>query len=211
MTHLLRRPKKAKAANSPVHMIVGLRNPGADYEGTRHNAGFEVVSRALARHGETLKRGPSRVRAQIATVGAGDDRVVYVVPSTYMNESGPAVRSAVEYHGVDLSRLLVVHDDIDLAFGRLRLQVGGGSGGHNGIRSVERALGTPEFNRLKVGVGRPPGSMDPAAFVLRPFSKEERSEVAVIVEEAVDVLEKWPADPARAQEMASLRGRDTTG
>ncbi len=126
-----------------------------------------------------------------------------------MNDSGGAVRSALEYHGVDPSRLLVVHDDIDLAFGRLRLQVAGGSGGHNGIRSVERALGSADFNRLKIGVGRPPGSMDPAAFVLRPFSAEEKPQVDVILEEAADVVEQWPLDPARAQEMAALRGRDT--
>ncbi len=210
MRSLLRQKNKAKTPNSQIHMVVGLRNPGADYDGTRHNAGYEVVERALSRHGANLKRGPSRVRAQLATIGAGDSRVIYVVPSTFMNDSGAAVRAAVEYHGVDLSRLLVVHDDIDLAFGRLRLQVGGGSGGHNGIRSVERALGTPEFNRLKLGVGRPPGSTDPAAFVLRPFTKEERPQVDVIVEEAADILEQWPADPARAQEMAALRGRDQT-
>ena len=208
MRSLLRRTKTAKAPNSPVHMVVGLRNPGADYERTRHNAGFEVVSRVLARHDAQLKRGPSRLRCEIATVGVGDSRVLYVVPTTFMNDSGGAVRSALEYHGIDNSRLLVLHDDIDLAFGRLRLQVGGGSGGHNGIRSVERALGTPEFNRLKVGVGRPPGSTDPAAFVLRPFTGDERVQVDVIFEEAADIVEKWPLDPARAQEMAALRGKD---
>ncbi len=208
MRSLFRPKNKAKTPDSPIHMVVGLRNPGADYEGSRHNAGYEVVERALARQGASLKRGPTRIRAELATVGVGDFRVIYVVPSTFMNDSGGAVRSAVDYHGVDLSRLLVIHDDIDLAFGRLRLQIGGGSGGHNGIRSVERALGTADFNRLKLGVGRPPGSIDPAAFVLRPFTKEERPQVDVIVEEAADIIEEWPDNPARAQEMAALRGRD---
>jgi PTH1 family peptidyl-tRNA hydrolase len=125
-----------------------------------------------------------------------------------MNESGSAVRAAVDYYRVDISRILVVHDDIDLAFGRLRLQVDGGSGGHNGIRSIEKALGTPEFSRLKLGVGRPPGSMDPSDFVLRPFTKAERVQVDVMLEDAADVVAQWPTDPARAQELAALRGRD---
>lgn len=207
MRSLLRAPRKAKAANSQVHMVVGLRNPGSDYEGTRHNVGFEVVARVVARHGSRFGRAPSRVRCEVAQVGAGDNRVLYVVPSTFMNESGSAVRAAVDYYGLDLSRILVVHDDIDLAFARLRLQVNGGSGGHNGIRSLENALG-PNFSRLKLGVGRPPGSMDPADFVLRSFSRTERVEVDVMLEEAADVVEQWLSDPARAQEMAALRGRN---
>ena len=208
MRSLLRASKKAKAASNQVHMVVGLRNPGTDYDGTRHNAGHEVVARAAARHDVRFGRAPSRVRCEVAQFGAGDSRVLFVVPSTFMNESGSAVRSAVSYFGIDLSRMLVVHDDIDLAFGRLRLQVNGGSGGHNGIRSLEKALGTPDFSRLKLGVGRPPGSMDPADFVLRPFSKAERGEVDVIIEEAADVVDQWLTDPARAQEMAAVRGRD---
>lgn len=208
MRSLLRSPRKAKAANSKAHMVVGLRNPGSDYEGTRHNAGFEVVARVVARHDARFGRAPSRVRCELAQVGAGDSQVLYVVPSSFMNESGSAVHAAVDYFGLDLSRILVVHDDIDLAFGRLRLQVGGGSGGHNGIRSLEKALGTSEFSRLKLGVGRPPGSMDPADFVLRPFTKGERVEVEVVFEEAADVVDQWLTDPARAQEMAAWRGRD---
>ena len=208
MRSLLRASKKAKAANSQVHMVVGLRNPGTDYEGTRHNAGYEVVARVAARHDARFGRAPSRVRCEVAQLGVGDSRVLYVVPSTFMNESGSAVRAAAGYYGIDLYRILVVHDDIDLAFGRLRLQVNGGTGGHNGIRSLEKALGTPGFSRLKLGVGRPPGSMDPADFVLRPFSRAERVEVDVVIEEAADVIDQWLTDPARAQEMAALRGRD---
>lgn len=208
MRSLLRASKRAKAANSQVHMVVGLRNPGPDYEGTRHNAGYEVVARVAARHDANFGRSPSRVRCEVAQNGVGDSRVLYLVPTSFMNESGSAVRAAVDYYRVDLSRVLVVHDDIDLAFGRLRVQVNGGSGGHNGIRSLEKALGTPDFSRLKLGVGRPPGSMDPADFVLRPFGKAERVEVEVIFEEAADVVDQWLTDPARAQEMAALRGRD---
>jgi len=208
VSRLLRTRKKAKAANSQVHMVIGLRNPGSDYEGTRHNAGYEAVARLVGRHDAKFSRAPSRLRCEVAQVGAGETRFLTVVPSTFMNDSGSAVRAAVDYYGIDLSRALVLHDDIDLAFGRLRLQVNGGSGGHNGIRSLETALGTTEFSRLKIGVGRPPGSMDPADFVLRPFGKAERAEIEVILEEAADVAELWLSDPARAQEMAALRGRD---
>lgn len=155
-----------------------------------------------------FKRGPSRIRGMIAQVGVGDDRTLLLAPTTFMNESGQSVSSALSYHKIGPDDLLVVHDDIDLPFGRLRLQVAGGSGGHNGIRSLERSLGTKDFSRLKVGVGRPPGSMDPADYVLRPFSKSERSEVEMMVEDAADVVEAWCEDRSRAQEMAALRGRD---
>lgn len=191
-----------------MRIVVGLRNPGADYEGTRHNVGSEVVERVLQRAGVPPGRAPSRVSGAIAQVGTGDERTIFVLPFTFMNESGGVVRSALGYYKVATSDLLVIHDDIDLPFGRLRLQVGGGSGGHNGIRSVERALGTKEFSRLKVGVGRPPGSQDPADYVLRTFAKSERPEVEMIVEDAADVVERWLEDPGRAQEMAALRGRD---
>jgi PTH1 family peptidyl-tRNA hydrolase len=124
-----------------------------------------------------------------------------------MNESGTSVRAAADYYGVPPERTLVIHDDIDLPFGRFRVQVDGGSGGHNGIRSLEGALGTKAFSRLKLGVGRPPGSMDPADFVLRPFNKAERPELELMLSDAADVVEKWPTDPARAQELAALRDR----
>ena len=188
--------------------VIGLRNPGPDYEGTRHNSGYEVLARVLERAGEKLGRGPSRVRAQMTQVGSGDSRLLYAVPMTYMNESGRAVRALLDYFGLSPQSILVVHDDIDLPFGRLRLQVGGGTGGNNGVRSIETALGTRDFSRLKIGVGRPPGQMDPADFVLRPFTKAERSEVELMIEDAADVIEVWPIDPERAQEMAALRGRE---
>jgi PTH1 family peptidyl-tRNA hydrolase len=166
-----------------------------------------VVSRVLYRSGENLRRGPSRVKAQVAHVGIGDHRVLYAVPLTYMNESGRAVRAALDYFDVAPEDLLVIHDDIDLAFGRLKLQVGGGSGGNNGIRSIETTLGTKGFSRLKMGVGRPPRQIDPADFVLRRFTKAERDEVETMIEDAADIVEQWPSDPAKAQEMAALRGK----
>lgn len=201
-----KRPKKAPSRS--VRLVAGLRNPGADYAGTRHNVGFEAVDRFAKRSGGQLGRGPSRVRGMSAQVGSGEDRSLLFAPNTFMNESGEAVRSALVYNKITTGDLLVVHDDIDLDFGRLRLQVGGGSGGHNGIRSLERSLGTNEFSRLKIGVGRPPGSMDPADYVLRPFAKSEREELDMVIEDAADVIGAWLEDRARAQEMAALRGRD---
>lgn len=117
------------------------------------------------------------------------------------------MRAALHYYKLEPEDLLVIHDDIDLAFGTMRLQIAGGSGGHNGVRSVERALGTKEFSRLKVGVGRPPGPQDPADYVLRRFAKQERPEVDLLVEDAADVVELWIDDRVRAQELAARRGR----
>lgn len=191
-----------------MRVVVGLRNPGADYEGTRHNVGAEVVIRLLERLGESPGRAPSRISGLIAQIGVGEDRTLFLLPFTFMNESGSLVRSALSYYKTAPEDLLVIHDDIDLPFGRLRLQVGGGSGGHNGIRSVERALGAKEFSRLKVGVDRPPGSQDPADYVLERFSKNERSDVDVMIEDAADVVERWLEDRERAQEQAALRDRD---
>jgi PTH1 family peptidyl-tRNA hydrolase len=201
------KPKK-KAANSPVRLVVGLRNPGPDYEATRHNVGAEVVERAVAHAGESFKRGPSRISGLLAQSGVGEDRTLYLLPYTFMNESGAPVRAALDYYGLGVADMIVVHDDIDLPFGRLRLQVGGGRGGHNGVRSLERVLGTKDFSRLKCGVGRPPGSQDPAEFVLRTFSKAERSEVDVMVADAAQVIARWLDDRDRAQEIAALRGRE---
>lgn len=200
--------KPGKTASNPVRVVVGLRNPGADYEGTRHNVGSEVLARLLDRRGEALGRAPSRVSGLIAQTGVGDDRTLFLMPSTFMNDTGRAIRSALDYYKVLPEDLLVVHDDIDLPFGRLRLQVGGGSGGHNGVRSIEAGLGTADFSRLKLGVGRPPGSQDPADFVLRRFAKKERPEVDLMVEDSADVVERWLEDRARAQELAALRDRD---
>ena len=191
-----------------MQVVVGLRNPGPDYEGTRHNLGYVTVQALLDRHNAPLTRGPSRVRAQIARLGQADQRTLFVVPTTFMNESGGPVRAALAYYKLDPSNLLVVHDDIDLPFGRFRLQVGGGSGGHNGIRSVEKSLGTKEFSRLKIGVGRPPGSMDPADFVLRNFTKKEQPEADLMIVDAAEVTELWLTDRVKAQETASRRDKD---
>jgi PTH1 family peptidyl-tRNA hydrolase len=188
-----------------VKIVVGLRNPGSDYEGTRHNVGVEVLAELANRQGARFKSKSMRIRSEIAEIRVDGEKVVLAAPLSFMNESGGPVSATLRYLKAELADLLVIHDDIDLDFGRLRLQVGGGSGGHNGIRSLEKSLGTREFQRLKVGVGRPPGRKDPADFVLRRFSSQERTEVDLIVVDAADVVERWITDPASAQEMASHR------
>lgn len=191
-----------------MRVVIGLRNPGSDYEGTRHNAGSEVLSRVLDRLPVSLAKGPTRLAVMVAQDGVGDAATLYVLPNTYMNESGGAVAATLTYYKVQPENLLVVHDDIDLPFGRLRVQVAGGSGGHNGIRSIEKSLGTKEFSRLKLGVGRPPSSLDPADFVLRRFTKTELPEVEAMTHDAADVVQRWLEDRSKAQEMAARRTMD---
>jgi PTH1 family peptidyl-tRNA hydrolase len=122
-----------------------------------------------------------------------------------MNQSGRPVASVLAYFNIDPADLLVIHDDIDVPFGRMKLAFGGGNGGHNGLRSVEAAIGTRDYSRLKIGVGRPPGRTDPADFVLSTFSKVEREEVDFLLDDAADVVELFLTDPERAQQSANSR------
>ncbi len=197
--------RKTRESDDGVKLVVGLRNPGAEYEGTRHNVGLEVLVVLGERWDARFKRGPARVRCEVATVRIDGQRTMLASPISYMNESGGPVKAALAYYKLGLDDLLVLHDDIDLPFGRLRLQEGGGTGGHNGLKSLEKSLGTCEFSRLKIGVGRPPGRQDPAEYVLKRFSNTERNEVDLQVEDAADVVETWLGDPRRAQEMAAHR------
>lgn len=135
-----------------------------------------------------FKRAPQRIRAEVASVDLAGRRTVLVLPVTFMNESGSAVAPLARYYKVPTEGIVLVHDDIDLPFGKLRFHHGRGTGGHNGVASVVRSLGSPALWRLKVGVGRPPGRMDPADFVLRRFYDRERPDVDLLVAEAADVL-----------------------
>lgn len=189
-------------------VIVGLRNPGSRYEATRHNIGADVVDVIAERHGIEIGKGPRGVAARVGTGRIADRQVRLVLPTSFMNESGPPVQAVAAYFGTEVEDLLVLHDDIDLGFGRLRVAHDRGAGGHNGIRSIAQSLGTEAFWRLKIGVGRPPGRMDPAAFVLSRFSSAEGSEVDLMVEDAADVVETWLTDPERAREQASHRTPD---
>ncbi|MBU1492954.1 MAG: aminoacyl-tRNA hydrolase [Actinobacteria bacterium] len=188
-------------------LLVGLRNPGSEYAGTRHNVGGDAVVAAAGRIGIPFKRAPRWIRAEIAEASLGAERAVLALPMTFMNESGGPVQALVKYFKP--ARLLVVHDDIDLPFGKLRLHEGRGTGGHNGVASIVRSLGDTGFWRLKIGVGRPPGRMDPAAFVLRGFTKQEQPDMDLVIVEAADVVRSFAQDGAETarQQAGEAYGR----
>ena len=172
---------------------MGLRNLGPEYEGSRHNVGAEVVGRLAADEGSAFRRAPRCIRARVAAVDLPAGRAWLALPSTFMNESGRGVVPLLRYYRVPVDRLVLAHDDIDLPFGKLRFHFGRGTGGHNGVASVVQALGSDDLWRLKVGVGRPPGRMDPAAYVLQRFSADERPDVDRLVAAAADVLRTFAA------------------
>jgi peptidyl-tRNA hydrolase, PTH1 family len=153
-------------------LVVGLGNPGPGYSGNRHNVGAMVVAELAQRVSATFTT--SRSNALVAEGRLGDNRFVLAKPLSFMNLSGGPTSSLLKYYKLDVSRLIVVHDELDIPFDTLRLKFGGGNGGHNGIRDISAALGTPDYIRVRVGIGRPPGRMDAAAFVLQNFSGAER-------------------------------------
>ena len=169
-------------------LVVGLGNPGPTYAKTRHNVGFWVVELLAGRAGGTFK-SHKRSGAEVATGRLAGRSVVLAKPRCYMNESGRQIGPVAKFFSVQPADVIVVHDDLDLDFGRIRLKVGGGEGGHNGLRSVAAALGSKGFQRVRIGIGRPPGRMDPAAFVLQPFAAAERTELPTICEQAADATE----------------------
>jgi len=188
-----------------MKVIFGLRNPERRYDGTRHNVGGEVVAAIADRWSFRFRRGPRRVAASLAQGTIDGVDVILALPRVSMNVSGPAVAAVLRYYGAGTEDLLVVHDDIDLPFGRLRLHRGRGTGGHNGVRSIVATVGSRDFYRLKIGVGRPPGRMDPAAFVLQRFDGDERREVDLLISDAVDVVERYLVDPESAAQAAGCR------
>ncbi len=182
-------------------LVVGLRNPGSRYDGTRHNVGAEVV--LAAGSDLTFKRARLGIRSDVATAKLGEARLVLALPRTFMNECGQSIAPLVRYERVDGDRLLIVHDDIDLPFAKLKVQFGGGAGGHNGIRSIVGSLGTNEFWRLKVGVGRPPDRVDPADYVLNRFAKVERAAVDDAVLRSLRVVEVFSLEGGDAARQAA--------
>jgi PTH1 family peptidyl-tRNA hydrolase len=173
-------------------LVVGLGNPGPKYADTRHNVGFAVVDRLAARAGERFKA--HRGVADVAEGRLAGVRAVLAKPRSYMNVSGGPVTSVLRYYGVPVSALIVVHDDLDLGFGTIRLKRGGGEGGHNGLRSISQSTGTRDYLRARFGIGRPPGRQDPADYVLRRFSAAERTEVDLAVELCADAIEALLTD-----------------
>jgi PTH1 family peptidyl-tRNA hydrolase len=169
-------------------LVVGLGNPGDNYARTRHNLGFMVADLLAARLGSKFK-AHKRSGAEVVSGRLAGHSVLLAKPRSFMNESGRQVGPLAKFYSVAPADIIVIHDDLDLEFGRIRLKIGGGEGGHNGLRSVVAALGTNEFQRVRIGVGRPPGRKEPAAFVLENFTATERAEVPTICEQAADATE----------------------
>jgi len=169
-------------------LVVGLGNPGAEYAHTRHNVGFDAVELLAARHGGRLKKG--KERALVAEVRIGGARVALAQPQTYMNDSGMSVVRLVRRFDVDdLHRLVIVQDELDLPTGRMKVKVGGGLAGHNGLRSIRAHLHSDDFVRVRIGVGKPPSKDRGADHVLRRVSKAERTELDIKIQEGADAVE----------------------
>jgi peptidyl-tRNA hydrolase, PTH1 family len=183
--------------SAPVDwLVVGLGNPGAAYDGTPHNIGFEVAERLRARWDLGKPRSKYRGLITDGRTGPGGPRVAILTPQTYMNDAGTSVGPARGELRVQPDHVLVIHDEIDLPFGEIRTRLGGGLAGHNGLKSVKAALGTTQFQRVRVGVGRPP-TTDPelvAAFVLGRF-REPRDQVQALIDSAADAVERLLAEP----------------
>jgi peptidyl-tRNA hydrolase, PTH1 family len=178
------------AAATAPHLVVGLGNPGKEYARNRHNVGFLVADLLGERIGARFGRH-RRAVADVAEgrLGLGGPRVVLVKPLTYMNLSGGPVTALARFYKVEPAQIVAVHDELDIAYGQIRAKVGGGEGGHNGLRSMSRSLGTKEYARVRFGIGRPPGRQDPADYVLTDFSAAERKELDFLVDRAADVAE----------------------
>ena len=170
-------------------LVVGLGNPGAEYAGTRHNVGFDVVDLLVDRHGGKLRRA-KRERALVDEVHLGGRRVALAEPQTYMNDSGRSVAPLVRHFGIeDLSRLVIVHDELDLPAGRMKVKLGGGLAGHNGLRSIKSHLHDDGFARVRIGIGKPPSKDHGADHVLRRPGKVTRQILAEVVVRAADAVE----------------------
>ena len=176
-------------AGSPW-LIIGLGNPGPEYAGNRHNFGYLVVDVLAQRNGGRFKK--HKTRADVVEGRVGSARTIHAVlakPTCYMNESGGQVAALKNFFDVPLDQVVIVHDELDLDRGVVRLKVGGGDNGHNGLRSVTKSLGSNEYVRVRVGIGRPPGRMDAATFVLKDVPAAERADLGVQIELAADVVE----------------------
>jgi PTH1 family peptidyl-tRNA hydrolase len=173
-------------------LVVGLGNPGREYEHTRHNVGAEVVELLARRHGGKLRR--QKERSLTDEVDIGGRTVALAVPLTFMNLSGEAVAPLVRRYRVEPKQLVIVHDEMDFDVARLQVKDGGGLAGHNGLRSIVAHLHTPDFIRIRIGIGKPPGRREGADHVLKRFSKAEREQIDVTIEQAADAVETIVAD-----------------
>lgn len=194
MSILSRKPGEGRRRGTPADLlVVGLGNPGTEFESTRHNVGADLVSVLASRHGEKLQRG--KERSLVAELRIGAKRVAVAFPQTFMNNSGESVRLLTRRYGIeDAANLVIAHDELDLDIGRLKIKAGGGLAGHNGLRSITQHLGTTDYVRLRIGIGKPPASQAPRDFVLRKPGKADRVTLDVAVERAADAVEQLLAE-----------------
>ena len=186
------RHKHTTESTAPTALIVGLGNPGREHAANRHNVGWHIADRFVASRG--WRFGKKQSDALVALGQIGDTRVIVAKPQTFMNLSGRSVQPLARFYKVPPVRMLVIYDDLDLPFGTIRLREKGGAGGHNGMRSIVERLGSDDFPRLRIGIGRPPGRMDPAAFVLRNFDTVEQAEMNDILDRAAQAIETFVAE-----------------
>jgi PTH1 family peptidyl-tRNA hydrolase len=175
---------------SQTWLVVGLGNPGPQYELTRHNVGQLVVDELAERRGERFKAHKAGARVVETWLRPGGDKIVLAKLNSFMNVSGGPTANLARFYGVDPAHVVVVHDELDIPFDALRLKTGGGHGGHNGVRDIAKALGTPDFPRVRVGIGRPPGRQDPADWVLSPFGTADRKALPLVLSDAADAVEQ---------------------
>jgi PTH1 family peptidyl-tRNA hydrolase len=179
-----------KALTDDVWLVVGLGNPGPSYAGHRHNVGYQVVDELAGRLGGSLRTHKSRMAEVLeGRLGLGGPRIVLARTRGYMNETGGPVSALVKFYKLPVDRVIAVHDELDIAFDTLRVKLGGGDNGHNGLRSMRASLGSGDFYRVRVGVGRPPGRQDPADFLLSNYTTTERKVLPFQVDRAADAVE----------------------
>ena len=169
-------------------LVVGLGNPGNQYAKNRHNIGQMIVDELANRLDARFVQHKANAVVAEGRIVMGGDKVILAKSNGYMNTSGGPVSGLAKYFGVPTERIIVVHDELDIPFDRLKLKQGGGHGGHNGLRDIAKALNTPEFLRVRVGIGRPPGRQDPADFVLSDFNASEREQLPVLIGDAADAV-----------------------
>ncbi|GGH63040.1 aminoacyl-tRNA hydrolase [Rothia aerolata] len=174
---------------SDAWLIVGLGNPGSQYEKTRHNIGQMVVDELAQTVGGNFKRHKARAMVLEGRLGAGGPKVVLAKPLSYMNTSGGPVAGLAQFYGIAPEKIVAVHDELDIPFDSVRLKIGGGEGGHNGLRDMTKALGTKNYYRVRTGIGRPPGQMQVSDFVLKPFSSTETKTLPFLISNAADAVE----------------------
>ena len=196
----------AGAADGPW-LVVGLGNPGPGYASTRHNVGQMVLDELAERGRLTFKTHKTNATVAEGRLSPGGPRFVLAKPNTYMNVSGGPVSQLLRFYSLDPSRLIVVHDELDIPFDTIRLKHGGGHGGHNGVRDVIAAIGTGDFTRVRVGVGRPPGSAAAADHVLKAFSTAERKNLPILIADAADAVEHIAAEGVTAAQNRFHAGR----